>query len=178
MALKKLTDEAERVILAEMDEAGFWAKPGPGYNPKYRGTVWSLITLAQLGAHVSCDERIGQGCSYVMDHSFREGGRFTMRGTPSSAIDCLQGNLCAAFCDLGFDDPRLEEAYEWMARSVTGEGVPCSSKDGTTCRSASCPRRAYTTSGWRRERCCPGTGSIAPRLPRLTRTCGSSLRMN
>ena len=110
-------------ILAEMDEAGFWAKPGPGYDPKYRGTVWSLITLAQLGAHVSCDERIGQACSYVMDHSFREGGRFTMRGMPSSTIDCLQGNLCAAFCDLGFDDPRLEEAYEWMARSVTGEGV-------------------------------------------------------
>jgi hypothetical protein len=35
----------------------------------------------------------------------------------------LQGNLCAALIDLGYDDPRLEKAFEWMARSVTGEGV-------------------------------------------------------
>ena len=25
--------------------------------------------------------------------------------------------------ELGYADPRLEPAYEWMARSVTGEGV-------------------------------------------------------
>jgi hypothetical protein len=45
-----------------------------------------------------------------------------MKGAPSSNIDCLQGNLCAALVDLGYDDPRLETAFEWMARSVTGEG--------------------------------------------------------
>ena len=26
-------------ILADMDKAGYWAEPGPGYNPKYRSTV-------------------------------------------------------------------------------------------------------------------------------------------
>ncbi len=36
--------------LAAMDESGFWTKPGPGYNPKYRSTVWAIILLAQLGA--------------------------------------------------------------------------------------------------------------------------------
>src|SRR5690606_17224701 len=30
---------------------------------------------------------------------------------------------CAAMLDLGYDDPRLENAVEWMARTVTGEGV-------------------------------------------------------
>jgi hypothetical protein len=35
----------------------------------------------------------------------------------------LQGNLCAALLDLGFEDSRLDKAFEWMARSVTGEGV-------------------------------------------------------
>ena len=30
-------------ILAAQDPAGFWEKPGPGYYPKYRGTVWSMI---------------------------------------------------------------------------------------------------------------------------------------
>jgi len=49
-------------ILDEMDEAGFWAEPGPGYNPKYRGTVWVLIMLSQLGASVDLDERIQRAC--------------------------------------------------------------------------------------------------------------------
>jgi hypothetical protein len=35
----------------------------------------------------------------------------------------LQGNLCTAILDLDYDDPRLEMAFDWMARSVTGEGV-------------------------------------------------------
>ena len=39
-----------RSILDAQDPAGWWAKPGPGYGPKYRGTVWQLIFLDQLGA--------------------------------------------------------------------------------------------------------------------------------
>src|SRR5512135_1887274 len=35
-------------LLACMSEDGYWSKPGPGYNPKYYSTVWSVITLAQL----------------------------------------------------------------------------------------------------------------------------------
>jgi hypothetical protein len=38
--------------------------------------------------------------------------------------------LCEALVTLGCTDPCLELAYEWMARSVTGEGVaPMSEKD-------------------------------------------------
>ena len=37
-------------ILAHMHPDGFWEQPGPGYLPKYHSTVWSVITLAQLGA--------------------------------------------------------------------------------------------------------------------------------
>ncbi len=37
-------------ILAAQDAAGYWEKPGTGYYPKYRGTAWSIIYLAQLGA--------------------------------------------------------------------------------------------------------------------------------
>ena len=110
-------------ILAQMDPEGYWAKPGPGYNPKYRSTVWSVITLAQLGASVDMDARIERACRYLLDHALTEGGLFTITGAPSATVDCLQGNLCAALTDLGVADPRLERAFEWMARSVTGEGV-------------------------------------------------------
>jgi hypothetical protein len=110
-------------ILAEMDPAGFWAEPGPGYNPKYRSTDWSVILLAQLGASAAQDGRIAQACAYLLEHSLTKSGQFTTSGAPSGTVDCLHGNLCAALLDLGYEDPRLESAFEWMARSLTGEGV-------------------------------------------------------
>jgi hypothetical protein len=110
-------------VLAEMDDAGFWAEAGPGYLPKYRSTVWSVIMLAQLGASASQNKRIARACGYLLDHALTDRGHFTASGAPSGTVDCLQGNLCTALLDLGYDDPRLEVAFEWMARSVTGEGV-------------------------------------------------------
>ena len=52
-----------------------------------------------------------------------ENGQFSASGAPSGTADCLQGNLCWALMELGSDDPRLETAFDWMARSVTGEGI-------------------------------------------------------
>lgn len=117
------TDGPIAEILAAMDPAGFWAEAGPGYYPKYRSTVWSLILLAQLGASVRCDERIARACAYLLDNGLTTFGQFTTSGTPSGTADCLQGNLCEALVSLGCADPRLEVAFEWMARSVTGEGI-------------------------------------------------------
>ncbi|MBV7331622.1 nitrogen fixation protein NifH [Chloroflexi bacterium TSY] len=118
-------------ILAEMDEEGYWSKLGPGYTGKYRSTVWSIIALSQLGAAAAMDERIARACAYLLDHALTEGGQFTMTGAPSGTIDCLQGNLCAALVDLGYTDPRLDAAFDWMARSVIGEGV-ATAKDRDT----------------------------------------------
>jgi hypothetical protein len=110
-------------ILAAMDKAGFWMEPGPGYNPKYRSTVWALIALAQLGASIEADKRIALACAYFLDHALAAGGQITASGAPSGTADCLQGNLCRALLELGYDDARLATAFEWMARTVTGEGM-------------------------------------------------------
>jgi hypothetical protein len=117
-------------ILANMGPAGFWVEPGSGYYPKYRGTVWSLINLAQLGASADSDARIARACAYLLDHTLAPGGQFSVNGAPSGTADCLQGNMCAALLELGYDDPRLASAFEWMARSVTGEGIaPMTDRD-------------------------------------------------
>jgi len=108
-------------VLAAMDPAGYWVKPGPGYNPKYRATVWSIILLAQLGASAA-EERVARGCAYLLDHALAPQGQFTMTGAPSGTIDCLQGNLCWALMELGYADARLDAAFAWTAQSVTGEG--------------------------------------------------------
>jgi hypothetical protein len=117
------TKGAIAAILAEMDEAGYWVESGTGYYPKYRGTVWSLSTLAQLGASAALDARLQKACAYVLDHALTSGGQFTVSGSAPGTADCLQGNLCAALIELGSDDPRLEKAMDWMARTVTGEGI-------------------------------------------------------
>lgn len=110
-------------ILNEMNPAGYWVEPGPGYNPKYRSTVWSVILLAQLGASIAEDERIACACTYLLEHALTPSGQFSGSGAPSGTIDCLQGNLCWALLELGCEDPRLDKAFEWMSRSVTGEGL-------------------------------------------------------
>ena len=112
-------------ILSQMNKEGYWVKPGPGYGPKYSSTVWSIILLAQLGASVNEDKRIERACKYLIDHALAEGGQFTMTasGAPSGTADCVQGNLLWSLMELGYDDPRLKKAYEWMARTVTGDGI-------------------------------------------------------
>ncbi len=112
-------------VLSNMEKAGYWVRPGPGYNPKYRSTVWSIILLAQLGALAAEDKRIEQACRYLIDHGLTEGGQFTSitAGAPSGTVDCLQGNLCWSLMELGYDHPRLKSAYEWMARTVTGDEI-------------------------------------------------------
>jgi hypothetical protein len=113
------------IILSHMEEDGYWVKAGPGYNPKYRSTVWALLVLAQLGASVSEDRRIERACKYLLDNALAEGGQITMTstGAPSGTADCIQGNMLWSLMELGYKDPRLDKAYEWMARTVTGEGV-------------------------------------------------------
>lgn len=110
-------------ILAAMQPEGYWEKPGPGYGPKYRSTVWALILLAQLGASAQEDERIATGCRYLLDHAWHPQGQLSGGEPPSYTIDCLQGNLCWTLAELGCTDPRLEKSFEWMARTITGEGL-------------------------------------------------------
>ncbi len=110
-------------ILANMHPDGYWVKPGAGYGPKYRSGVWSLVTLAQLGASVDGDPRIATAAAYYLDHAVTPAGQISYNGTPGGTIDCLQGNMLTALSDLGVVDERTEKAFDWMARTVTGDGI-------------------------------------------------------
>jgi hypothetical protein len=116
-------------ILAAQNPQGWWIKPGPGYGPKYTGTIWQVIFLDQLGADGS-DPRVRSACEYVLEHTQTLSGGFgcvggtsTARPAPSAAIHCLHGNLLAAMIGFGLlDDPRVERAVAYQAASITGEG--------------------------------------------------------
>lgn len=123
----EIAHQAGRIaeVLAQMEPEGYWVRSGAGYNPKYRSTVWALILLGQLGASVAVAPQIGIACEYLLDHALAEHGQFSSirTGAPSGTIDCLQGNLLTALMSVGYTDPRLDLAVDWMARSLTGEGV-------------------------------------------------------
>lgn len=118
-----MTEGPVPVILDAQAPEGYWVKPGPGYNPKYRSTVWQVSFLAQLGAD-GTDPRIRAGCAYILNNARSKHGGVSATATPAGMIHCLQGNLCAALIDLGWlGDERLDEALDWLARSITGEGI-------------------------------------------------------
>ena len=140
-------------ILARQHPEGYWEKPGPGYSTKYRGTVWQVIILDQLGADPA-HEQVARACEYVLAHSRASTGGFGASGRvgaaaapPSSVIHCLNGNLLRALIGLGWlDDPRTQEAIDWEARAITGEGMArwhasgtsgpgfrCAANDGLPC---------------------------------------------
>jgi len=109
--------------LDAMEPEGYWVKPGAGYSPKYRSTVWSVMLLAQLGASPQEDARVAAACEYLLEHTLTPTGQFGANGRPSDTFDCLQGNLAWSLLELGCDPVRLEAAYDWIARSVTGEQI-------------------------------------------------------
>jgi hypothetical protein len=107
-----------------MNPAGYWVKPGPGYGPKLLSIVWSLISLAELGASIDEDKRVAVACAYYLDHAFAKGGQITYRNNAAGTADCLQGNMLLSLMDLGCRDKRLDTAYDWMARTVTYTDMP------------------------------------------------------
>ncbi len=116
-------------ILAAQHADGYWAEPGVGYYPKYRGTVWQIMFLAHLAAD-GADPRVRSGVEYLLAHARTREGAFTATGTPPGVIYCLEGNLGAALANLGFlADDRLARALELLACSITGDW-PDPSPDG------------------------------------------------
>jgi hypothetical protein len=135
-------------ILDAQSPEGYWVKPGPGYSPKYRGTFWSVLFLAQLGAD-GRDERVRRGVEYAFSHAQAENDAFACNGRPSTSIHCLWGNMVRALLDLGFwGDERLERAVDALARSITGEGYEWYRKGGVQGPGFLCSANYGLPCGW------------------------------
>ena len=121
-------------ILEAQHREGYWARPGGGYAPSYKATVWQIIFLAELGADPN-DERVRRGCEYFLNHSVAANGGFAMnpRPTPSSVVHCLNGDPIYALVRLGYaQEPRLHAALDWLVQATTGVGDVRFFKSGTS----------------------------------------------
>lgn len=109
-------------ILEKQENEGYWAEPERFYNAKYKGTVWQLMILAELGADGN-DDRIRKACEFILTHSQDiESGGFahstSMKkggGRHSEVIPCLTGNMVWSLLRLGYlTDPRVKQGIEWI----------------------------------------------------------------
>lgn len=120
-------------ILSQQDEKGYWGEPDNFYTDKYRGTVWQLIILAELGCGAD-NGQIRRACEFMLENSQdRESGGFSMHrsvtsggGRHSEVIPCLTGNMVWSLLRLGYArDERVEKGIEWIcAYQRADDGVP------------------------------------------------------
>lgn len=91
------------------------------YTYKYKGLVWSLILLAELGA--SLTPEIKAQCEYLLENSQEplQGGfsqntaMKTGGGRMTEVIPCLTGNMVFALQRFGYlEDARLQKGIDWL----------------------------------------------------------------
>lgn len=110
------------LILDKQKTKGYWDDPERFYHAKYKGTVWQLMILAELGADGS-DDRIRNACEFILSRSQdRESGGFAYStsakkggGRHSEVIPCLTGNMVWSLIRLGYlKDARVQRGIEWI----------------------------------------------------------------
>jgi len=127
-------------LLRSQQPGGHWGREEDFYNrSKYRGTVWNVSLLAEMGADPR-DERVKRAGEFVLRWSQGSGGGFGHNGTPAGgkglALSCLSGNMVWALSRLGFsDDPRTAKARERLVALVHGDGTGFSRGRCVPCRS-------------------------------------------
>jgi len=109
-------------ILTKQKKEGYWDEPERFYTAKYKGTVWQLMILAELGADGN-DDRIRKACELILSFSQDlESGGFAHSpsakkggGRHSEVIPCLTGNMVWSLIRLGYlEDPRLQQGIKWI----------------------------------------------------------------
>jgi hypothetical protein len=110
-------------ILEKQNADGSWGVPENFYvNAKYNGTVWNIISLAELGANNS-DNRIRKTAEFILARSQdKQSGGFAYRsgesgGDHERVVPCLTGNMVFSLIRFGYlDNPVVKNGIEWITK--------------------------------------------------------------
>jgi len=142
-------------ILSRQKPGGYWYEPENFYvYTKYKGTVWTVILLAELRASGE-DKRIRDACEFLLTWSqHRESGGFAFRGNPENdgeadrIIPCLTGNMVFSLIRLGMlEDPQVQKGFDWITRYQSFDDGECRAPRGFPYHSEHC---------WGRHTCMNG----------------------
>jgi hypothetical protein len=111
-------------ILSKQEAGGYWGQSERFYIDKYKGTVWQMMILAELGADGQ-DERVKKMAEFILENSqerkefgfsYRRSER-TGGGIVSGVVPCLTGNMVWSLLRLGFfEDYRVQKGIDWICR--------------------------------------------------------------
>lgn len=131
-------------ILEKQHKEGYWGNSKSFYTEKYKGTVWQLMILAELGTN-SSNQQIKNACEFVLQISQEpESGAFSYRknvketgGAKNDIIPCLTGNMLWSLIKHGMvEDPRIQKGIDWICRYQRAD-------DGDTKTPAGWPYERY-----------------------------------
>ena len=128
-------------ILARRDPAGWWVRDRGWLEPRFLGTHWNMLALADLGATRAIPQ-VRDSCEYWMAKSPLEGGGVGGFGK-GKGHHCYTANMARALVQFGYeDDDRVVRTLEWLVRTAHPMG-------GWTCRfSRSGPAPSRTLDAW------------------------------
>jgi len=127
--IQKLKDEIMvtgivPIILDKQSNEGCWCIPENFYvKSKYKGTVWQIIILAELGANGN-DKRIKKAYEFILKYSQdRKSGGFCYRGNKNLGgnsdciLPCLTANMVWSLIRFGYlEDPRVQHGIDWLIK--------------------------------------------------------------
>jgi len=111
-------------ILSKQEPGGYWGIQNDFYvRSKYKGTVWNLIILAELGADGE-DSSIKKTCEFIFKKSqdlasggFSYASTTAGGGAPGKVLPCLTGNMIWSLIRLGYlDDPQVQKGIQWITK--------------------------------------------------------------
>ena len=128
-------------ILARRDPAGWWARDRGWLEPRFLGTHWNMLALADLGATRAIPE-VRQSSEYWMGKSPLVGGGVGGFGK-GKGHHCYTANMARGLIRLGYeDDPRVRKTLDWLVKTAHPKG-------GWTCRFAKDgPAPSRTLDAW------------------------------
>jgi hypothetical protein len=128
-------------ILARRDPAGWWVRDRGWLEPRFLGTHWTMLALADLGATRDIRE-VERSAEYWMAKSPLVGGGVGGFGK-GKGHHCYTANMARGLIRLGFvDDPRVRKTLEWIVATSHPKG-------GWTCRfSTDGPATSRSLDAW------------------------------
>jgi hypothetical protein len=126
-----LESQPVQAILALQDAQGWWGEHDSALNPMYRGTIWQLSYLAELGASAT-DPAIRKGAEVVWNNAqgenldFPNVSKIYHKFSPED-MPCMDGIALWTLIRLGYgmDDPRVAKAIAFISQALIHAEMHC-----------------------------------------------------